>query len=173
MNNSLVIIEVKEPTKAPDLRYITISSSDINKSDFEIGETAVNVFNSEKKYSDDTSITVKQVIKFGDYDSYKTFFNSQIAEYLEMENNIEAEYKKNTLMHLGKIITLEGQSLDTLTDSKEKKELLNIQLNLMSIQEEIASQPEGRIELKKSGNLFISGFSENIRKLISDNIHSK
>lgn len=42
----------------------------------------------------------------------------------------------------------------------------------MHIQEEIASQPEGRIELKKSGNLFITGFSENVKKLISEHIQS-
>ena len=172
MNNKLIIIELLEPTKAPDLRYVTISSSDMNKSDWEFGDTAINILKSQKKHSDDAIFTVKQVIKFGDFDSYKTFFNSQITEYLEMEDNIEAQYKKDILVHLGNVITLEGQSLDTLVDSEEKRQLLNIQFKLLSIQEEIASQPEGKIELKKSGNLFITGFSENVRKLISDRIHS-
>ncbi|MBD3584022.1 hypothetical protein [Flavobacterium selenitireducens] len=172
-SNALIILEIKEPNKAPDLRYITISSSLVNKLDSEFGQTALEIFKSEKKYSSETTITVKQVIRFGDYDSYKTFFNSQIEEYLGMENEVEIQNKKNVLMHLGNIITFEGQSLETLADSKEKTELLNLQFKLMPIQDEIASQPEGRIELKKSGNLFITGFSENVRNLISNHINGQ
>ena len=48
MNNKLIIIELLEPTKAPDLRYVTISSSDMNKSDWEFGDTAINILKSQK-----------------------------------------------------------------------------------------------------------------------------
>lgn len=54
----------------------------------------------------------------------------------------------------------------------EKRQLTSIQLKLIDIIEEINSQPEGQITVKKSGSISITGFSETIRKKISDRIHS-
>ncbi len=74
-------------------------------------------------------------------------------------------------MYLEKIILFDGIPLSELADSEEKEKLEKVKERISYFEDDIKSQPDGRIELKKSGNWFISGFSDNINRRISKVIH--
>jgi len=84
-NNVLVIIEIDEPNKASDVRYITIGCSEINKTDTEFEKEAIAAFKSAKNYPANTKFICKHVIKFNDVDEYLKFFKNQLADYLAMD----------------------------------------------------------------------------------------
>ncbi|WP_229712488.1 hypothetical protein [Marivirga lumbricoides] len=81
-NNVLVIIEVNEPNKASDIRYITIGSTDNTKSDSEFASQAVATFKAEKNYSDETTFSVKDVLKFDSQETYINYFENQLSDYI-------------------------------------------------------------------------------------------
>jgi hypothetical protein len=76
-------------------------------------------------------------------------------------------------MYLEKILLLEGIPLSELVNSKDKEKLEKVKERISVLENDIKSQPDGRIELKKSGNWFITGFSENISRRISKMVHLK
>lgn len=75
-------------------------------------------------------------------------------------------------MYLEKILFLENNSFENLSDSEEKQFLAKIMLKLNDISNDIKSQPEGRITLKESGSLFITGFSGELLKKVSERLNS-
>ncbi len=81
-NNVLVIIEVIEPNKASDIRYITIGSTDNSKSDTEFAIQAVATFKAEKNYSAQTTFNVKDVLKFDSLATYIKYFENQLSDYI-------------------------------------------------------------------------------------------
>ena len=80
---ALIIIEVNEPQKAPDLRYITVGSSDIHKSDAEFEASASAYFKSGSNYPSGTTFILKGVQRFNSQDDYIKFLQNQLADYLE------------------------------------------------------------------------------------------
>jgi len=86
-NNVLVILEVLELKKSPDLRFVTIGNSDNSTSEFEFGSQAIATFRAAKNYSAGTTFTVRKVIKFDDIDSYVMFLKNQLSEYLDSLKN--------------------------------------------------------------------------------------
>lgn len=74
-------------------------------------------------------------------------------------------------MYLDEILLLEGTPLSLLKKSDRKNKLLRVKQRLSSFESDIKSQPDGRIELKESGNWFITGFSENLSRQISKVVH--
>lgn len=76
-------------------------------------------------------------------------------------------------MYLEKIILFEGIPLSELGDSEEKMKLEKVKERISYFEDDIKSQPDGRIELKKSGNWFITGFSDSTNQRISKIIHLK
>lgn len=169
--SALVILEIIEHGKAPDLKYITINSIGIgNRTDVEFAFDAIDYLRENPNFSQTATITTKSVIRFGDYSAYKLFLDNQFSQFLALQEELDAQEKRNSLYNLEKILTFENTPLESLSDSNEQKILLNLRLKLMDIQSDIASQPEGRIELKRSGNIFITGFSESVRQKISDRL---
>jgi|GEM_PF-4590397 len=81
-NSVLVIVEILEFNKAPDIRYISVSSTDNSKPDNEFANMAVSTFKAEKNYPATTVFKVKNVIKFKSTDSYLKFFKNQLSDYL-------------------------------------------------------------------------------------------
>ena len=84
-NNVLVIIEVVEPNKASDVRYITFGSSDLKKTDFEFETEAIAAFKADKNYPNETKFIGKHVVKFNDMNEYFKFLTNQLSEYLSMD----------------------------------------------------------------------------------------
>ena len=82
-NNVLVIIEVLEPNKGSDIRYVTIGSTDNSKSDLEFESQAVATFKAEKNYPSQTKFDVKNVLKFSSQEEYLKYFKNQLFDYLE------------------------------------------------------------------------------------------
>lgn len=80
---ALIILEVNEPSKAPDLRYITVGSSDISKSDEEFEASAKAFFNEGSNYSIGTTFNLKGVQRFDSEERYLSFFQNQLSDYLE------------------------------------------------------------------------------------------
>ena len=76
-------------------------------------------------------------------------------------------------MYLEKILLFEGTPLSSLKKSDKKDRLLTVKQRLANFENDIKSQPDGRIELKESGNWFITGFSENLSRQISKIVHLK
>lgn len=76
-------------------------------------------------------------------------------------------------MYLDKILLFEGTPLSSLNKSPQKDKLLKVSERLSNVESHIKSQPDGRIELKESGNWFITGFSENLSRRISKIVHVK
>lgn len=75
-------------------------------------------------------------------------------------------------MYLDKILLFENTPLSDLSDSKEKTTLQTFKMKLIDIENELKSQPEGRIGIKESGNTFVTGFSKSLTKQISDRMYS-
>lgn len=82
-NNVLVILEVIEPGKASDLRYITIGCTDNATSEFDFASQAIAAFRDNKKYAIGTTFVARKVLKFEDFGSYFKFLETQLSEYLE------------------------------------------------------------------------------------------
>jgi hypothetical protein len=80
---ALIFLEVNEPNKAPDLRYITVGSSDLHKTDQEFESSAIAYFKEGSKYPIGTTFALKGVQRFDDTDSYLMFFKNQLADYIE------------------------------------------------------------------------------------------
>lgn len=76
-------------------------------------------------------------------------------------------------MYLDEILFFEGTPLSLLNNSNQKDKLVRVRERLSNLESDIKSQPDGRIELKKSGNWFITGFSENLISRISKIVHVK
>lgn len=74
-------------------------------------------------------------------------------------------------MYLDKILFFEDNSFENLRESKEKQFLTKIMFKLSDISNELKSEPEGRITLK-NGNLFITGFSGELLKKVSERLNS-
>lgn len=76
-------------------------------------------------------------------------------------------------MYLDKILLFEGTPLSSLNKSDHKDRLVKVRERLSNFESDIKLQPDGRIELKESGNWFITGFSENLSRRISKIVHVK
>jgi len=81
-SSALIIIEVNEPLKAPDLRYITVGTSDTNETDEQLSSSALAYFKSGKCYQQETVFNVRKVIRFNSNDEYLKYFKFQLADYL-------------------------------------------------------------------------------------------
>ncbi len=75
-------------------------------------------------------------------------------------------------MYLDKILLFENTLLSDLSDSKEKTTLETFKVKLLSIENELKAQPDGRIELKDSGNTFVTRFSESLTRDIRRRMYS-
>ncbi len=82
-SSALIILEVNEPDKAPDLRYITVGTSDTHQSDEEFAISAIAYFKAGKNYPEGTSFVLKGVQRFDSVETYLSFFKNQLADYLE------------------------------------------------------------------------------------------
>lgn len=82
-NNVLVIIEVLEPNKSSDIRYVTIGSTDNSKSDTEFALQAIGTFKADKNYPNETKFEAKDVLKFSSQEEYLKYFKNQLFDYLE------------------------------------------------------------------------------------------
>lgn len=82
-SSALIIIEVNEPNKAPDLRYITVGSSDLNRSDAEFTASAIAYFKEGNSYPNGTNFVLKGVQRFNSTDDYIKFLQNQISDYLD------------------------------------------------------------------------------------------
>lgn len=82
-NSALIILEVLEPNKPSDLRYITVGVSDTHKSDSEFAASATAYFKQESHYPDGTRFVLKGVQRFNSLETYLMFFENQFADYLE------------------------------------------------------------------------------------------
>jgi hypothetical protein len=82
-NNVLIIVEINEPNKAPDLRYITIGCSDINETDGAFEASAIAAFKEGKSYPTGTTFVSKGVMKFNSVQQYIMFVQNQLADYLD------------------------------------------------------------------------------------------
>lgn len=80
---ALIILEVIEPNKAPDLRYITVGSSDLRQTDLEFEASAIAYFKEGRNFPNGTSFVLKGVQRFDSTESYLNFFQNQLADYLE------------------------------------------------------------------------------------------
>ena len=80
---ALIFIEVNEPNKAPDLRYITVGSSEINNSDAEFEASAIAYFTAGKRYPVGTAFALNGVQKFESQETYIMFLQNQLADYLD------------------------------------------------------------------------------------------
>lgn len=76
-------------------------------------------------------------------------------------------------MYLDEILLFEGTPLSSLRMSDKKGKLLTVKERILNLESDIKSQPDGRIELKESGNWFITGFSEGLSRQISKIVHLK
>lgn len=82
-SSALIILEVNEPNKAPDLRYITVATSDLYKTDAEFEASAIAYFQEGNNYPNGTTYVLKGVQKFASIETYLAFFQNQLADYLE------------------------------------------------------------------------------------------
>ncbi len=85
-NCAIIFIEVLEPGKAGDVRYITVGSSDINKTDSEFEQSAIAYFKAGSNYQAGTKFVLKGVEKFKTKESYIMFLENQISDYLSTDN---------------------------------------------------------------------------------------
>lgn len=75
-------------------------------------------------------------------------------------------------MYLEKILLFEDVALENLSDSKPKKILNEFKEKLIIIENRLKNEPSGKIILKESGNIFVSGFSNDLTKEISQRMYS-
>lgn len=80
---ALIFLEINEPNKAPDLRYITVGVSDLDTTDTEFEASAIAYFNEGSNHPIGTTFALKGVERFDTTDSYLLFFKNQLADYLE------------------------------------------------------------------------------------------
>jgi len=82
-NYAVIFLEVNEPHKAPDLRFITVGSSEINNSDEDFKASAVAYFKEGKSYPAGTTFNLKGVQRFNSQETYIKFLQNQISDYLD------------------------------------------------------------------------------------------
>ncbi|MBF0693953.1 MAG: hypothetical protein IR153_02710 [Flavobacterium sp.] len=80
---AVIFLEVNEPNKAPDLRYITVGSSDINKNDKEFENSAIAYFKEGGNFPLGTTFVLKGVQRFENQETYILFLQNQIADYID------------------------------------------------------------------------------------------
>ncbi len=85
-NHVLTFIEINEPSKAPDIKYVSISSSDNNKSDSEFIESAIRYLDNGK-FSPNTTFRGLDVFKFPTTEDYQKILDMQIREYFNSLKN--------------------------------------------------------------------------------------
>lgn len=87
MNNStgcaLIFLSVLEPNKAPDIRYISVGSSDSFITDSEFESSAITFFKEISNYPDGTKFISKGVQRFESFEAYLLFAQNQLHDYLE------------------------------------------------------------------------------------------
>lgn len=79
-SSALIIIEINEPKKAPDIRYITVDTSGFQKSDDEFAESAIAYFKNGRNYPTDTTFNLRAVQRFESSDSYIKFLQNQLLD---------------------------------------------------------------------------------------------
>lgn len=82
-SSALIVLEVNEPNKAPDLRYITVATSDLHQTDLQFESSAIAYFQAGNNYPTGTKFVLKGVQRFESIESYLEFFKNQLADYLE------------------------------------------------------------------------------------------
>lgn len=81
-SSAIIFLKVIESGKAPDLRYITVGTSDLNKSDNEFANSAVAYFKESSDYPSDAVFNLKAVHRFQTREEYLKFFETQLDNYL-------------------------------------------------------------------------------------------
>jgi hypothetical protein len=79
---ALIILELRVPNKAPDLRYITVGISDESETDESFGISAIEFFKSGRNYPEGTMFEIRTVMRFKSYDDYNRYFKTQLSDYL-------------------------------------------------------------------------------------------
>lgn len=80
---------------------------------------------------------------------------------------------KNEKMYLEKILLFEDVALKNLSDDSKAKNILNeFKEKLIIIENRLKDEPSGKIIMKESGNIFVSGFSNDLTKEISQRMYS-
>lgn len=79
---ALIILEINEPNKAPDLRYITVGSSNLHETDVQFANSAIAYFKAGSNYPSGTTFSLKGVQRFDSKEKYLQFFDNQLSDYL-------------------------------------------------------------------------------------------
>lgn len=82
-NAVIVIVEVNEPNKAPDLRYVSYATSDVVLPDKMASNSALGTFKESKDYPNGTEFKVNKILRFNNLDEYYKFLSVQVSDYLE------------------------------------------------------------------------------------------
>lgn len=81
-NYVLIFIEVNEPEKSSDVKYVSIGTSDLTINEQIFIQSAINTIKGMKNYPLKTTFNPKGLHYFNSLEQYILFLQNQISDYL-------------------------------------------------------------------------------------------